>query len=137
MSRALAVDPGSQKCGIAIVDWEDPQTPLYLGVVDRESLNDALGSLMKQFAPDRLILGSGSHSKRIRQESAFEWELVDEHGTTLEARKLYFERNPPRGWRKWAPRGLLTPPEPIDAYAAWAMLLRLERITSDEASCHG
>lgn len=137
MSRALAVDPGSQKCGIAIVDWEDPQSPLYLGVVDRAALNETIKGLTDKFAPDRFFLGSGSHSKRIRQESAFEWELVDEHGTTLEARKLYFERNPPKGWRKWVPRGLLTPPEPIDAYAAWAMLLRLKRITDDEASGYG
>ncbi|HET7560381.1 MAG TPA: pre-16S rRNA-processing nuclease YqgF [Limnochordia bacterium] len=43
---------------------------------------------------------------------------VDEHRSTLEGRALYWRVNPPRGWRRLLPLGLLTPPEPVDAYVA-------------------
>jgi hypothetical protein len=44
--------------------------------------------------------------------------IIDEKGSTVEGRKRYFLENPPRGWRKFVPQGLLTPPVPYDDYVA-------------------
>ena len=44
--------------------------------------------------------------------------LVPEHGTTLKARRRYFQEHPPRGWRRLLPLSLQIPSEPYDDYAA-------------------
>lgn len=44
--------------------------------------------------------------------------LVPEHGTTLKARRRYFQDHPPQGWRRFLPLSLQVPPEPYDDYAA-------------------
>jgi len=53
--------------------------------------------------------------------------LVEEAGTTLEARRLYFADHPPRGWRRLVPRSMQLPPEPYDDYAAIALARRYLR----------
>ena len=45
-------------------------------------------------------------------------QQVDEYGTTLRARQRYWELWPPRGLQRLLPRGLLIPPEELDAIAA-------------------
>jgi RNase H-fold protein (predicted Holliday junction resolvase) len=56
--------------------------------------------------------------------------LVDERETTLLARTRYFAAHPPTGWRRFVPRGMLLPPEPIDDFAA---VLIAERFLADSA----
>lgn len=51
-------------------------------------------------------------------------ELVDERGTTLHARRLYWRRNPPRGILRLLPEGLRPQPAQLDGYAAWALARR-------------
>ena len=53
-------------------------------------------------------------------------ELIacDEAYSTEEARTLYWELNPPQGWRRLMPLGMLTPPVPLDAYAAVVLARR-------------
>ena len=48
----------------------------------------------------------------------FPLHVVDEKYSTEEARELYWELFPPKGWRRLIPLGLQTPPEPLDGYAA-------------------
>ena len=78
----------------------------------------------------RALIELGAHPfKAERQARAFreqleasgvgmEVTLVDEHRSTEEARRRYFVDNPPSGWRRLMPRGLLTPPVPYDDYVA-------------------
>ena len=40
--------------------------------------------------------------------------LIDESHSTEEARKLYWQYNPPTGWRKIIPTSMQFPPEPVD-----------------------
>lgn len=49
--------------------------------------------------------------------------LVEETGSTLRARELYFRAHPPRGVMRLIPAGLRSPPEPVDDYAAYAIAL--------------
>ena len=45
-------------------------------------------------------------------------KVVDERHTTEEARKLYWKKNPPRGWRKLLPTSMQVPPVPVDDLVA-------------------
>ena len=48
--------------------------------------------------------------------------LQSEHGSTLAARRRYWELFPPRGWRRLLPEGLRIPPRPVDDVAALVLL---------------
>jgi len=49
---------------------------------------------------------------------------VEEAHSTEEARNLYWQENPPQGWRKLMPLGMLVPDVPLDAYAAVILVRR-------------
>ena len=49
---------------------------------------------------------------------------VDERGTTLEARTLYWRLHGPSWWQRLLPRTLWVPPRPLDDLAAWAIAMR-------------
>ncbi len=49
---------------------------------------------------------------------------VDERGTTLEARILYWRLHGPSWWQRFLPRTLWVPPRPLDDLAAWAIAMR-------------
>jgi hypothetical protein len=49
---------------------------------------------------------------------------VDERGTTLEARRRYWQLFPPRGWRRLLPQGLRQPPRDWDDVVAQLLLER-------------
>ncbi len=48
--------------------------------------------------------------------------LVDESGTSLRARDRYWELWPLVGWRRWLPKGLIVPPDHLDAVAALILI---------------
>ena len=54
--------------------------------------------------------------------------IIDEKNTTWEARRLYYLDNPPRGWRRFVPRGLLVPGVAVDGYAALLIIERYRRL---------
>lgn len=85
--------------------------------------------LLARYTPDRLLIGAGIGAKRLLPQLRAwfpnaAWQLVAEYGTTLRARELYFQYHPPRGWRRFLPKGLRIPPEPYDDYAALAIILQ-------------
>ena len=61
-----------------------------------------------------IIMGDGTNSRAIGQAvskvfAAVPLALVGEAHSTEEARSLYWQVNPPRGWRKLVPLGMLVP----------------------------
>lgn len=74
-----------------------------------------------------VVVGGGTGSGalvRLLASRGLEAVTVDEVGTSLEGRRLYFERNPPSLPWRLIPRGLWVPPRPIDDFAAYAIALR-------------
>ena len=74
-------------------------------------------------------MGDGTNNNAIAKavQDVFpelELQLVGEAHSTEEARTLYWEVNPPTGWRRLLPLGLQVPPEPLDAYAAVVQVRR-------------
>lgn len=66
--------------------------------------------------------GSGAVQKVLKSRNVT-YEIVDEWGSSLAARDLYFRDHPPKGLQRFLPKGLRTPPELIDDYAAYALAL--------------
>ncbi|HVL39954.1 MAG TPA: hypothetical protein VM328_11245 [Fimbriimonadaceae bacterium] len=131
----LAIDPGSSKCGMALVRRDD-RGKLHLlwrvvappdQVIER--LVDA-GTIEKF---NMVIVGSGTHSKdvvhRIRERMpSIGILVVDEKDTTFQARERYWEYNRRRGWRRLLPSTMQVPPEPVDDFVA---LILAERVLGE------
>ena len=116
----LGLDPGTRKCGFAVVTHSDAP-PLELGIVPLEALAARLRELVARRSVDVAAIGRGTNAEPVAAAVAalgLRFEMVDERGTTLLARGRYFQDHPPRGWRRLVPRGMLLPSRPIDDYAA-------------------
>ena len=124
MSTVLAIDPGRDKCGIAVLS---PQGDVLLHeIVPTGALETRVSELAAEYAP-RIIMGDGTTSAAAKariEAQVGAVTLVDEYRTTEEGRRLYWAETPPRGWRRLVPRGLLTPTVPVDDFAAVALARR-------------
>jgi RNase H-fold protein (predicted Holliday junction resolvase) len=120
----IGIDPG-RHIGVAWLDGSGEV--LALRVVEAAELQTL------EFPAGVVVaLGDGTGSAAVRRLLAargVELALVDERGSSEEARLLYLERHPPLGWRRWIPRGLLAAPKDIDAYAAWVIARRWRTMT--------
>lgn len=116
----LGLDPGTRKCGYALVDAVGAR-PVTLGIAPLEALLERLREVLDGTPVGVAAIGRGTNSAavvEIVKALGLRAELVDEHETTLQARARYFADHPPRGWRRLLPRGMLLPERPIDDYAA-------------------
>ncbi|NQU18127.1 MAG: resolvase [Candidatus Saganbacteria bacterium] len=116
----ISIDPGSKKCGIAVLDSKKVQ---YKEIVKTDDLGLRVRQLMNTYSLSEIIIGSGTGSEFVVKEvKALKLSLpirvVAEKFSTLMARKLYWIDNPPRGLKRFIPKSLLFPPRPIDDYAA-------------------
>jgi hypothetical protein len=120
----LAIDPGREKCGLALVDGRG--AVIGRAVVPAPLASAHIAEWYAAHVPDHVLLGGGTGARDLRADlaaRAIPLEIVSERETTLRARALYFADHPPRGLRRLLPRTLLTPPQPIDDYAACAIAL--------------
>ncbi|HUV04097.1 MAG TPA: pre-16S rRNA-processing nuclease YqgF [Armatimonadota bacterium] len=118
MTTVLAVDPGREKCGLALVTENGV---LHKEVVPREDVPLIVAHLAAEHSVDKIIVGSGTGGSALAEElraSALSVELVDETLSSRRGKERFFEDNPPRGIRRLVPRGLLTPDRPYDDYVA-------------------
>ena len=84
------------------------------------------GSVPEAFDVSEIFVGNGTTHDNLLQllEGKVKVILVDERGTTLDGRKLYWKLHPPRGFWKIFPTSLRLPPREIDDLAAWAIILK-------------
>ncbi len=115
----LSIDPGREKVGTAVLTAEGKVK--YKQVLPVAEIEKQVEKLQHTNQITQLILGNGTNSEGIKEKltSYFEQIIeVEEAYSTLEARKYYWQENPPQGWRKLLPLSLQTPPQPIDDYVA-------------------
>jgi RNase H-fold protein (predicted Holliday junction resolvase) len=126
----LGIDPGLRKCGWAVLRAAGT-APLALGIVPTAEIGVRVAELVAEYDPSAIALGGGTHASAVAAllaPTGVPIELIDERETTLRARARYFADHPPRGWRRFVPRGMLLPPRPVDDYAA---LLIAERFLAN------
>ena len=127
MNKYLGIDPGRSKTGLALVDAAGKILALHIALT--EIMEAELRSFTSGIALAGAIMGNGTNHKAIGVAvrsvlPKTPLELVGEAHSTEEARSLYWQENPPQGWRRLVPLGMLVPPEPLDAYAAVVQVRR-------------
>lgn len=128
----LAIDPGSQKCGMVVVHRDDEGELSILGrdIAPTAEVVDRIRELINQNPVGEVILGNGTTSRKLAEDirehfPSLTLMKVDERDTTMEARARYWEHNKRTGWRRLLPATLQTPPEPVDDYAAYVIAERV------------
>ena len=121
----IGVDPGRDKCGVAVLSSDGEVK--FSEVTATNEFETLLQKLSAQFEIELAILGNGTtHTdaeKKIRA-TGLQVKIVDEKFTTEQARRLYWEKFPPRGWRKLLPTSLQVPPVPVDNIVAEILVKR-------------
>ena len=130
MELYLGVDPGRDKTGAALV-WENGR------IFKKELLpTDVFSRHLQQFLPEQplagCILGDGTTSKTMAAQLEKDFPqlplfTVNEYGSTQEAKKLYWQLYPPRGWKRLLPTALLDAPSAVDGLAAVVLVKRYLR----------
>ena len=132
-SRFLAIDPGRDKCGLAVVDERGEL--LARAICPTPVLLEEVRALIAVHAPQAVLMGNGTHSRKLAPEveallaaapgeegaSPRRLHLVDERCTTERARVEYWVLNPPRGLQRLIPEGMRVPPVHLDDLAALVM----------------
>ena len=133
-SVILGFDPGKDKCGVAVMGLD--RQLQYHEVVSSSSVIAAIDDLYQKYPISLLVMGNQTTSKRWKQQiqeklsSSVNIILVDERYTSLEARDRYWLMYPPKGLNKLLPKGMRTPPRPIDDIVAILLIERyLNRLT--------
>ena len=117
----IAIDPGTKKCGYAVVDSN--LSALQRVVVSTDKIVETIENSLNIYKIDKIILGNGTNYKNIEEslKNHF-WQLkiilIEEEFSTLEARKKYFEAHPPQGISKLIPLSLRVPPCYYDDFVA-------------------
>ena len=136
-----AVDPGREKCGVAVVAMDGSIEKRL--VVPTPALQEEIASILAAGNIQVLLCGDGTGStaqagmlQELAAQHKAQFLVVDEKHTTEEARKLYWQQQPPQGWRRLLPTTMQTPPVPVDDYVAvllaWKYLNAEERGTGTE-----
>ena len=125
----MGIDPGRDKCGVAILTAAGDIK--FQRVIPTEELDTVIKNLAAEFEIEKVILGDGTTHKAAAQKissAGLTFQLVDEKHTTEEARREYWKKNPPQGWRKFLPTSMQVPPEPVDAIVAEILVKRFLHI---------
>lgn len=122
MKFIVALDPGSEKVGFALVRFD--LSVGEMGIVRLTDLPGTIARLCTSPRPEAIVLGSGTHGKEIAERISpnlptdLPMWFGEEKNTTYEARARFFRDHPPTGWRRLLPLGMQIPPRPLDDYAA-------------------
>ncbi len=121
--NVLGVDPGRLKLGVAAVGAQGEI--LWRAIFQPDALEARLPAILEQWQIELIALGHSTacddaraQIERVIAGLPVELRVVNERGSTLEARPLYWADHPPQGWRRIVPLSLQEPPEPLDDYAA-------------------
>jgi hypothetical protein len=141
----LGLDPGRDKIGWALVGcdgdlfWSGicPASEVEIVLRDFSAADECREEAFVPWILERhlsspgrcshVAVGNGTGSRDVVALSrglGFRTMTVDERGTTLEARALYWILHQPEWWRRCLPRSLWVPPRPLDDLAAWVIARR-------------
>ena len=137
----LAVGPGNEKTGVAILSPFGEM--ICRKIISSNTFNkDIERVLTEYYGIVHIVCGNGTNHKhlhpslqQIGRNHKITTSLIDESHSTEEARKLYWQYNPPTGWRKIIPTSMQFPPEPVDDLTALVIGLRYtKQLAQNEAA---
>lgn len=119
------LDPGRAKCGLVLSD-PGRRSIVRALVLPPEQAFDVVLDWHQRHSLRAIVIGDGTGGRPWHDRLAALAPLVvlNEHGTTLAARRRYWELSPPRGWRRLLPEGLRLPPRDWDDVVAQLLLER-------------
>jgi len=128
----IAIDPGTKKCGYAVVDSN--LSVLQREVISIEEIVKTIQDSLNIYRIKNIILGNGTNYKQIKKKLREHFPrlkiiLIEEEFSTLEARGKYFKANPPRGIFKLIPLSLRVPPGHYDDFVAVLLAEKYFRIS--------
>lgn len=137
------IDPGRYKIGMALAEDGKLLFSAIIPKAEEEQLRRALaerdwqllaqwqieGSYEEAEGKDleMIYVGNGTSSVEVLmllQDNPLV-ESVDEKGSTLEGRRLYWLLHPPKGLWRLIPVSMRVPPRDIDDLAAWSLIGQL------------
>lgn len=128
----LAIDPGSSKCGMALVRRAESNELdlLWRSIAPTEELAKKMDEAQTVAPFSLVIIGSGTTGKdavhRVREHMPSVGILVvDEKDTTMQARERYWIHHKRKGWRRFLPSTMQMPPEPVDDFVAMILAERV------------
>ncbi|RAK09788.1 RNase H-fold protein (predicted Holliday junction resolvase) [Halanaerobium saccharolyticum] len=122
MSDLLALDPGSDKVGTAVLSFTKDEREKT--IVKKEELLDHLKEIFSHYQIEEIVIGNGTGAEAVKEmiSSAYpdlEITLIEEKYTTEEAQTRYLEEKPMSNYEKllrkmvsWKVK------KPLDDYAA-------------------
>jgi len=116
----LAVDPGREKCGLALVTDEGVR---FRAIVPTGEIGLTCHYLLQQHPAAEVIVGEGTGGPAVMaalREARPDQMLtvVAEHESTRRARERYLREHPAPWWQRLMPAGMRVPPRAVDDYAA-------------------
>lgn len=117
----IAIDPGTKKCGYAVVDSN--LSILQREVISEEKIVKTIEDSLNIYKINKIGLGNGTNYQKIEERLKNHFPqlkiiLIEEEFSTLKARKKYFKAHPPRGIFKLIPLSLRVPPCHYDDFVA-------------------
>ncbi len=134
MGPLLAIDPGREKCGVAVVTTL--REVLAKEITGVDELHARVAHYIGRFGITLIVLGDRTGARDVRERlrrGGFQQEVafVDEHRSSELGRQRYLLDHPGRGWERWLPIGLRVPDQPFDDYVA---VILAERYLDGQAS---
>ena len=122
----LAIDPGSEKTGMALVSEEGDC--LLKKIVSTNRLETEISAALQGKTPRVIAVGNGTHHEEIKtrlelylliKDKKIPIALVNEKYTTEMGEARWKQDHPAKGLAKLIPKGLRSVKEPVDDYVAW------------------
>lgn len=129
----LGIDPGSHKIGIAVVDSQ--KRVVYKNIVNSVNIVDVLNSIVEEYDIEDIAIGNSGNCKkfisylnlikiyRANQRKKLNIHVIDERNSTIEARKIFVQKEKNLLKRFWT--YICSMFIPLDDYAAFVIACRL------------
>ncbi len=125
MSLFISIDPGNKKCGLLLADRKSGNV-IDAGISSLQKFSDLVLLWSEDYQISKIIIGDGTNCKfienELKEKNIFNFNYVNEKGSTLRARFRYWEIWPPNCFIRWLPKEILFPPENLDAVVALILL---------------
>ena len=124
MFKLLSIDPGKNKCGLALAEISEKKVYKAI-VIESKLLKDYVRNLNTVEDISKIIIGNGTTSREIKKElDFFKKEIItfEEKNSTFRAKARYFELFPISGLKSLLPREIFILNKNLDAISALIIL---------------